>query len=68
MQDVERGSPAAQAGIQRGDIVSDIDSTPLDENHPLVNVLMRRKVGEQVTVTIYRNGQKQTLTVKLAGR
>ena len=68
VQDVERGSPAAQAGIQRGDIVSDIDSTPLDENHPLVNVLMRRKVGEQVTVTIYRNGQKQTLTVKLAGR
>ena len=68
VQDVERGSPAALAGIQRGDIVSDIDSTPLDENHSLVNVLMRRKIGEQVAVTVYRNGQKQTITVKLAGR
>lgn len=68
VQDVERGSPAAVAGIQRGDIVADIDGVPLDEDHPLFNVLMKRKVGDEVSVTVYRNGQKLAVKVKLAGR
>lgn len=68
IHDVERGSAAAQAGLQRGDIVTNIDGVPLDEEHSLVNVLMRHKVGDVVGVTIYRGSQRLELKVTLTGR
>lgn len=68
VQDVESSSPAAKGGIQRGDIVTQIDGVPLDEDHSLINVLMRHKIDDVVTVTIFRNGQRQDVSVTLTGR
>lgn len=68
VQEVERNSPAAQGGIQRGDIVIQIDGVPLDEDHSLVNVLMRHKVGDEVMVVVFRGGQRQDVKVTLTGQ
>jgi len=68
VQEVERNSPAAQGGIQRGDIVTQIDGATLDEDHSLVNVLMRHQVGDEVMVTVFRGGQRQDVSVTLTGR
>lgn len=68
VQEVERDSPAAGAGIQRGDIVTQIDGVALDEDHSLVSVLMRHKVDDKVMVTLFRNGQRQDVSVTLTGR
>ena len=68
VQDVERNSPAAQANIQRGDIITQIDDTSLDENHSLISILLKRKVGDEVTLLFYRNGQVLRATTKLTAR
>ncbi|MFN8473697.1 MAG: trypsin-like peptidase domain-containing protein [Anaerolineae bacterium] len=68
VQDVERDSPAANASIQRGDIITQIDDTPLDQDHSLISILVRRKVGDEITLTYYRNGQILTTKTKLTAQ
>jgi S1-C subfamily serine protease len=57
--------PAAQAGLQNGDILLQIDDQPL--NHPvdLQQYLYTVQPGDTVTLTIQRAEQEQTLTVTL---
>ncbi|MFN8496817.1 MAG: trypsin-like peptidase domain-containing protein [Anaerolineae bacterium] len=68
VQDIERNSPAADANIQRGDIIVQIDDTPLDQDHSLISILLKRKVGDEITLTYYRNGQILTTKTKLTAR
>jgi 2-alkenal reductase len=63
VKSVGEGSPAAQAGLQVGDFITQIDSTPLDGDHPFINTLLRYSVGQEVQVTVVRG--TQTLTVKV---
>jgi S1-C subfamily serine protease len=63
VQDVTAASPASAAGLQQNDIITALNGTPLDENHPLRTLLFEHQVGESVTLTVQRGGQ--TLTVKL---
>jgi 2-alkenal reductase len=59
-------SPAAQAGLQPGDMINQIDTVPLDATHSYLNTLFSYKPGDQITLSIVRNGQtfqaKVTLT------
>lgn len=64
---VEKGSPAAEAGIEMGDILSEIDGrrtrqTPLFE---LMEILAR-PAGTEIAVERLRQGQKATLSFELA--
>jgi S1-C subfamily serine protease len=54
---VGAGSPAAQARLQTGDVITAINGQPVDERHPLVSLLLEHVAGETVTVDILRNGQ-----------
>ena len=66
--DVSAGSPADQSGIQKNDVITKIDDQEIDSDHPLENVLFHHKVGDKVTLEVYRasNGNTFTLTVTLA--
>ncbi|MGA7672800.1 MAG: trypsin-like peptidase domain-containing protein [Nitrolancea sp.] len=66
--DVVQGSPAEQSGIQKSDVITKIDDQEINIDHPLENVLFHHKVGDQVTLEVYRasNGNTMTLTVTLA--
>ncbi len=55
--EVVAGSPAAQAGLQTGDVITAINGQPVDERHPLVSLLLEHVAGETVTVDILRDGQ-----------
>lgn len=68
VKSVGDGSPAAQAGLQVGDIITQVDSTPLDANHPFINTLLRYSVGQEVQVTVARGAQTLTLKVTLGER
>lgn len=57
LQEVVSGSPAAQAGLQTGDVITAINGQPIDERHPLVSLLLEHVAGETVTVDILRDGQ-----------
>src|SRR4029079_13547158 len=50
--EVASGSGAARAAVQAGDVITKIDDATLDEDHPLVNVLMTHQPGDTVTLTI----------------
>ncbi len=56
--DVSANSPATQAGLQVGDIITGIDSTTLDETHAYINTLFHYSSGDTVTLTLVRNGKQ----------
>lgn len=62
---VTSGSPAAQAGIQRGDIIVSIGNTAIDEQTSYINALFDYQPGEQIAVKVIRNGSAMTLNVTL---
>lgn len=59
------GSPADKAGLQEKDIITKINDQTLDENHSLVSELGKYSVGDTITLTFVRDGQEQTVQVKL---
>jgi S1-C subfamily serine protease len=65
---VEPGTGAARGGVQPGDIITAIDDRPVDEEHPLINVLALYQPGDQVVLTIYRGDQFLSLKVELTER
>ncbi len=66
--EVGGGTPAAQAGIQRGDIIISIDGEPIAQEGEVVMALREKKAGDVITVTVDRDGQELTLEVTLAER
>ncbi len=68
VSEVGRGTPAARAGLQPGDVITAIGGDAIDEEHPLVNVLMKHKPGEKVTLEVFRGDKKLTLTTTLVAR
>jgi serine protease Do len=63
IQEVAADSPAAAAGLKAGDIITQVDKTPIDANHRLADVVAQYKPGDKVTLTIWRTGATRTLTV-----
>lgn len=59
------GGPAAQAGIQSGDVVTGINGTALDTESRLAEELDKHQPGETVTLNVMRKGDKQDKQVKL---
>ena len=68
IQEVEAGTPAERAGLQAGDIITAIGGQAIDEQNPLVNILMRLHPGEEVRMTVVREGRQITLGVTLGSR
>jgi serine protease Do len=63
---VERGGPAAEAGIQPGDVIVRYNEKPIDESDELVALVTRTDPGTTVPVEIVRNGERRTLRVEVA--
>lgn len=59
-------SPAAKAGLQKGDVVTQVNGKPINDSDDLVAVVQAGKVGDQVQVTYTRNGAQRTATATLA--
>jgi putative serine protease PepD len=62
---VVSGSPAASAGLQRGDVVVSADGSNVNSAGDLMLAVRKHSVGDQMQLTIYRNGQQQTITATL---
>jgi serine protease Do len=63
--DVAGNSPASQAGLQQGDIITRVGNVTMDETHSYLNTLYTYKPGDQVTLTVIRNGQNLQITATL---
>ena len=59
--------PAAEAGLEAGDVVIAFEGRPVSEDGELVVLIRSRTVGEQVTLTILRGGAERDVTMVLQG-
>ena len=57
--------PAAQAGIESGDVVISFNGTPIDEMRELPRVVADTSVGQTVKVVVVRDGKTMTFDVAL---
>ncbi|MFZ0180182.1 MAG: S1C family serine protease [Candidatus Dormiibacterota bacterium] len=58
---VTAGGPAAAAGLLPGDVVTAVGSTRLDADHPFDPTVLGLAPGQQVALTVYRNGASRTI-------
>jgi len=61
--DVVPKSPADKAGIQSGDVVTELDGKPVTDSRHLKLAVARAKPGEHVRVKVLRDGSTKTLDV-----
>lgn len=59
------GSPAEAAGLQRGDIITQIGDIKLDDNHPYMNALFTYSPNQTVELTVVRGQRVLTIKVTL---
>ena len=65
---VESGSPAEEAGLVPGDIITAIDGQSITSQEDLNTLLEQYKPGDTITLTVYRQnvrGEGQELTLQL---
>jgi serine protease Do len=62
---VAEGSPAAQAGIQVGDVIVEYNGEPVEDSSALPILVARTEVGKSVKATVIRDKKKVPVTIKV---
>jgi len=62
---VPEQGPAAKAGIRPGDIITHFNGAPIQEPSDLARRVAELKPGSEATLTLWREGKSQDLTLKL---
>ncbi len=60
------GSPAAQAGLEQGDVIVAFDKTPVEDYRHVQRLVAETRAGKNVTLQIVRKKQKMDVTVMIA--
>ena len=68
LAEVRSGTPAAEAGLQSGDVVTELDGESVDSADELRRLVDAKSPGDAVEVTIERDGDTQTVEVTLGTR
>lgn len=66
--DVADNSPAANAGLHKGDVIIGFDDKPVKNLTEYSNYLKQHKPGDKVKLTIIRNNTKQDVSITLSER
>jgi serine protease Do len=62
---VAKGSPAARAGLARGDLIVSYDGEPVVSVRDLAREVSRTPVGTRVEIQVHRGGKDLTLDVEI---
>jgi serine protease Do len=68
IEDVYAESGAKEAGLQKGDILQEIEGQRLKKIQDLSEFLKNRKAGSKVKLSYSRKGEEHTIEVQLAAR
>lgn len=68
VEEVVAGSPAAQAGLQTGDVIRQYDGTNVKNVPHLIQLLTKTRIGQTVKLRVLRNGTLETVRVKLGNK
>ncbi|HEX2850772.1 MAG TPA: trypsin-like peptidase domain-containing protein [Acidimicrobiales bacterium] len=66
--DVVQGSAAAVAGLQRYDVIVEIDGQPVKTSSDVSRIIRAKNPGDKVTITYYRGQDKRTAQATLGTR
>ena len=67
-ESVVAGGPAAEGGLEPGDIVTAVNGTTLDATHPLDIVTSQSAPGDTIKLDVLRDGKAIEITVVLGTR
>jgi len=59
------GGPGQSAGLRQGDIIHQMDESPVLEPNDVERILVKHKPQDQIKVTLYRGKKTKALTIKL---
>lgn len=62
---VSKGSAAEKAGVQEGDIITQIDGTKVSSSSDVMLAVRSKNIGDTVEITVNRDGKTQTLKATL---
>ena len=68
IRSVVAGSPAAKAGLKKGDVVTAVNGTAVNDQHTLRDAVQQFKVGDEIALTIVKgtaNGPTESREVKV---
>lgn len=65
---VREGSPAAQAGLQAGDVIVEFDGKPVADLYAFTYALREKSAGDVVSVTVVRGERRLTFKAVLGER
>ena len=64
IQSVTENSPAAQAGLQKGDVITAVDGKAMTSTE-LVNFVGQASVGQRIVFSVYRQGESLEISVEV---
>lgn len=62
------GEPAEKAGMKDGDVVLEVNGKPIEDSNALLRAIAAEAPGSTVRFTVWRDGAKKELSVKLGER
>ena len=65
ISNVTKDSPAAKSGLEAGDIILDVDGQKIEDSRVLQLTIGSMSPGETVKLTVFRNGSKREISIKL---
>ena len=66
--EVVQGSPAAEAGLEQGDVITELDGEAIGDSEDLVAAIAEGKPGEEVTLEVKRGSDSTALKVTLGAQ
>jgi serine protease DegQ len=65
---VVRGGPADRAGVRPGDVLAEVNGTPVPNSSAMLNVVAATQPGSQATLKLLRNGDPIALKLTVGKR
>jgi serine protease Do len=68
VEDVSIGTPAFKSGLKKYDVIVSIDGTAFSKREDLITKIQAKKVGDNVSFGIIRDGKSMNLEITLADK
>ena len=62
---VDPNSPAAQADLQSGDIITDVNGQALPDNRAILRKIITTPIGDTITLSVWRQGHSSEATLQV---
>jgi serine protease Do len=60
---IEADTPAMKSDLRPGDVITQVDSTPVATDTQLQHEILKKKIGQKIELTVWRNGRTLKLPV-----